>query len=64
MPFQSEAQRKFMFAKHPDIAKKWAHGQHSTTGGAHKMPSRQAALERFVNAKSAKAKATGKPKGK
>lgn len=25
MPFKSDAQRKFMFAKHPDIAKKWAH---------------------------------------
>ena len=25
MPFKSDAQRKFMFAKHPEIAKKWAH---------------------------------------
>ena len=25
MPFKSEAQRKFMWAKHPAIAKKWAH---------------------------------------
>ena len=25
MPFKSQAQRKFMFAKHPKIAKKWAH---------------------------------------
>ena len=25
MPFESEAQRKYMFAKHPGIAKKWAH---------------------------------------
>lgn len=24
MPFKSEAQRNFMFAKHPEIAKKWA----------------------------------------
>ena len=23
MPFRSEDQRKFMWAKHPDIAKKW-----------------------------------------
>jgi len=23
MPFQSEAQRKFMWAKHPEIAKRW-----------------------------------------
>ena len=25
MPFASEAQRRFLFAKHPDIAKRWAH---------------------------------------
>jgi hypothetical protein len=25
MPFQSEAQRRFLFANHPEIAKKWAH---------------------------------------
>lgn len=24
MPFQSEAQRRFLWAKHPDIAKRWA----------------------------------------
>lgn len=24
MPFRSEAQRKFLFAKHPKIAKRWA----------------------------------------
>lgn len=24
-PFVSQSQRKFMFAKHPDIAHKWAH---------------------------------------
>lgn len=24
MPFKSEAQRRFLFAKHPDIAKRWA----------------------------------------
>jgi len=23
MPFQSEAQRRFMFSQHPDIAKRW-----------------------------------------
>lgn len=31
MPFESEAQRRFMWAKHPEIAKRWAHeypGQH------------------------------------
>jgi hypothetical protein len=25
MPFKSEAQRRFLFAKHPQIAKRWAH---------------------------------------
>ncbi len=25
MPFQSKAQQPFMFAKHPEIAKRWAH---------------------------------------
>lgn len=25
MPFQSEAQRKYLWAKHPEIAKRWAH---------------------------------------
>jgi len=25
MPFKSEAQRRYMFMKHPEIAEKWAH---------------------------------------
>lgn len=24
MPFKSQAQRRFMYAKHPDIAKRWS----------------------------------------
>ena len=24
MPFQSQAQRRFMYAEHPDIAKRWS----------------------------------------
>jgi hypothetical protein len=32
MPFQSEAQRRLMWAKHPEIAKAWAHGRSSVTG--------------------------------
>jgi len=32
MPFQSEAQRRYMWMKHPDIAEKWSHGEHSTPG--------------------------------
>lgn len=38
MPFRSEQQRRFMWSQHPDIAEKWAHGEHSTKDGAHKMP--------------------------
>lgn len=25
MPFRSEAQRKFLWARHPEVAKEWAH---------------------------------------
>lgn len=25
MPFRSEKQRKYLWAKHPDIARRWAH---------------------------------------
>ena len=25
MPFRSEAQRRYMYARHPEIAKRWAH---------------------------------------
>ena len=32
MPFQSEAQRRYMWANHPDIAQAWAHGKSSVTG--------------------------------
>ena len=32
MPFVSESQRRFMFAKHPKIAEAWAHGRSSKTG--------------------------------
>jgi hypothetical protein len=50
MPFKSEAQRRFMWAKEPAIAKKWAHGQHSTSGKHHKMPT-TGALQRRLNKK-------------
>jgi len=29
-PFKSEAQRRYMHMYHPEIAKRWEHGQHST----------------------------------
>jgi hypothetical protein len=35
MPFKSEAQRRYMWSQHPDIAKRWAHehpGQHDLPG--------------------------------
>jgi len=25
MPFQSEAQRRYLWLKHPEVAKRWAH---------------------------------------
>jgi hypothetical protein len=32
VPFSSEAQKRFMWAKHPRIAEAWAHGKSSVTG--------------------------------
>lgn len=32
MPFVSEAQRRYLFAKEPKIAKAWSHGRSSVTG--------------------------------
>ena len=32
MPFKSKSQARFMFAKHPKIAKKWAKEGHSLKG--------------------------------
>jgi hypothetical protein len=40
MPFQSEAQRRYLWMHHPEIAKKWAHGKHSAKGH-HKLPKRK-----------------------
>src|SRR5215472_859324 len=37
MPFRSERQRKFLWSQHPDIARRWAAGEHSSSGN-HKMP--------------------------
>ena len=30
MPFKSERQRRYLWWKHPDIAKAWAHGKHTS----------------------------------
>jgi hypothetical protein len=32
MPFKSEAQRRFMWSQHPQIAEAWSHGKSSKTG--------------------------------
>ena len=40
MPFKSEAQRRYLWKFHPDIAEEWAHGRHSTKAGPHRMPRR------------------------
>jgi hypothetical protein len=38
MPFRSERQRKFMWAKHPDIARRWSdkYGSQVIASGARK----------------------------
>jgi hypothetical protein len=40
MPFQSEAQRRFMYAKHPGIAKRWQ--EHTPKGK--QLPEKKAAM--------------------
>lgn len=32
MPFQSESQRRYLWAKEPKIAEAWSHGKSSVTG--------------------------------
>lgn len=32
MPFASEAQRRLLWSKRPDIAEAWSHGRSSVTG--------------------------------
>lgn len=32
MPFKSDQQRKFMWAKHPEIAKKWSEEEQTSNG--------------------------------
>lgn len=38
MPFESQAQRRFMFARHPKIAKKWAKHTRNIKGLPEKVP--------------------------
>jgi len=42
MPFKSEAQRRFMYSQHPDIAKRW---QKETPKG--KIPEKKKGKPRF-----------------
>ena len=47
MPFQSESQRRFMWAKHPTIAKKWSHeGKRKKKSSGKKYSSEHIALAR------------------
>jgi hypothetical protein len=32
MPFKSEAERRYLWSQHPDIAEAWSHGRSSVTG--------------------------------
>lgn len=48
MPYQSEKQRRFMYAKHPDIAKKWEH-----EGSNVISPGRKEAIKRRMMKKHA-----------
>lgn len=41
MPYKSEAQRKFMWAKHPEIAKKWAAKGHDYVLGHEKKKTKR-----------------------
>lgn len=43
MPFKSESQRKFMWAKHPEIARKW-----TAEGNGKVVPEPSKAVEKFA----------------
>ncbi len=48
MPFVSEAQRKFMYAKHPSIAKRWSR-EYPNQG---KLPAHVKASEHLTKTKT------------
>jgi len=50
MPFQSKAQQKFMFAKHPKIAKRWAAETPDMADLPEKKKAKHKALKKLVNA--------------
>ena len=45
MPFESKAQKKWMYANKPDMAKKWE----SETPKHKKLPERKEAQDRYMN---------------
>lgn len=55
MPFRSQSQRRFLFANHPDIAKRWAHEYPGSNNGlpAHvkkrTTPKRRGLLSRMAS---------------
>ena len=51
MPFESEKQRRFLWAKHPEIAKKWSKGEHTTKGRGKKSPKESPAIRGLKAAK-------------
>lgn len=64
MPFKSEKQRKFMFAKHPEIAERWAREGKANVVADRKAPKRAAAMAKKAVAKKVADKAMrGKSKG-
>ncbi len=53
MPFQSEKQRRFMYAKHPEIAKRWTEEYGSEIGGDHEKKSKKKAKKSTEGLKKA-----------
>lgn len=51
MPFQSQAQRKFMYAQHPEIAKRWSEKTPNEASLPEKVKARQEALKKQTGGK-------------
>jgi len=50
MPFRSKAQQRFMFARHPQIAKRWAKGMEAEHKSIKKLPEKVAAFDALAPA--------------
>lgn len=48
MPFKSQAQRKFMYAQHPEIAARWS----KKTGNEGKLPEKVSARKKALMKKA------------